>query len=201
MKKALLIISSVLALFILGACASTPEEPAATATPEPAPKEDPQMRRDLPDWFMMPPVAEDAIYGLGMAKMSSDSLSRDTAIARARKDIAFQVSTRVQASMSDYAQESGVDGNTQVINFVESVSKQVADVELRNAVTEQVYPAVDGTWYAMVSYPKSNITDEVEQIFSRNEDAAFAEFKADEALRRLEADLEANPLQSSVKPE
>ncbi len=200
MKKALLIISSVLALFILGACASTPEEPAEKAAPEPV-KEDPQMRRDLPDWFMLPPVAEDAIYGLGMAKMSSDSLSRDTAIARARKDIAFQVSSRVKASMSDYAQESGVDGNTQVINFVESVSKQVADVELRNAVTEKVYPAVDGTWYAMVSFPKANFTEEVEDIFSRNEDAAFAEFKADEALRRLEADLESNPLQSSVKPE
>lgn len=200
MKKTLLIISSVLALFILGACASAPEKPEEKPAPEPV-KEDPQMRRDLPDWFMMPPVAEDAIYGLGMAKMSSDSLSRDTAIARARKDIAFQVSTRVQASMSDYAQESGVDGNTQVINFVESVSKQVADVELRNAVTEQVYPAVDGTWYAMVSFPKANFTEEVEEIFSRNEDAAFAEFKADEALRRLEADLEANPLQSTVKPE
>lgn len=189
MKKSLTFISTILALVILAGCASSKEE---------APKEDPMQRRDLPEWFLVPPTADETIYGLGMAKQSSDSLSRETAVARARRDIAFQVSTRVKAMLSDYAQDSGADGETQTIAMVESVSKQVADVELTNTTTEKIYPAVDGTWYALVSFPKSELLTSVENIFSRNEDAAFAEFKAQEAMRRLEADIESNPMKSEV---
>ena len=187
MRKHLIIVSALLALILLAGCATGGGEP--------------KERRDLPEWFLNPPVSEDAIYGLGMAKMSSDSLSRDTAIARARKDVALQVSTRVQSMLTDYAQEAGVDGNTQVISLVESITKQVADVELKNAVTEKVYAAMDGNWFAMVSYPKANFTEEVAGIFSRNEDAAFAEFKADEALKMLEASLADEPLQSAATAE
>ena len=184
MKKNLIFIGSILMLIaLLAGCASG---------------EKVEERRDLPEWYLNPPVSEDVIYGLGQAKMSSDSLSRDTAIARARKDVAFQVSTRVQSMMTDYAQEAGADGNSQAITFVESITKQVADVELNGAVTEKVYAAVDGNWYAMVSYPKNAMTEEVADIFARNEDAAFAEFKADQALEMLEASLEDEPLKSTA---
>lgn len=195
MKRSFAMIGSVLMLVaFLAGCASK-EKPA----PAPAEnKETIQQRRDLPDWFLNPPVVEDTIYGLGMAKMSSDSLSRDTAIARARKDVALQVSSRVQSMMTDYAQEAGAEGSTQVITFVESVTKQVADVELKGAVTEKVYAANDGNWFAMVSYPKSALTEEVSDIFTRNEEAAFAEFKATQALERLEASLANDPLKSSA---
>ena len=47
-----------------------------------------------------------------------------------------------------------LEGNTQTINFVESITKQVADVEIKGSVTEKVYAAVDGNWFAMVSYEK-----------------------------------------------
>lgn len=174
---------SLVAMIFLASCSSEPEEP-------------PQ-RRDLPQFFINPPIAEDVLYGLGMAKLSNDSLSRDTAVARARKDIAFQVSARVQSMLTDYAQDSGVDGNSQTITFVESITKQVTDIELRGAVTEEVYPAVDGTWYAMVSFPKNAMVDEVQQVFQRNEDAAFAEFKAQQAMDRLNMEMDNNPPKSA----
>jgi PBP1b-binding outer membrane lipoprotein LpoB len=188
MKKNLVIISALLALVLLVGCASGRGEKV-------------KERRDLPDWFLNPPSSEDVIYGLGMAKMSSDSLSRDTAIARARKDVALQVSTRVQSMMTDYIQESGTPDNTQTINFVESITKQIADVELRNSVTDKVYAATDGNWFAMVSYPKGNFTEEVATFLTRNEDAAFAEFKADEALKMLESSLASDPVKSSATAE
>ena len=71
MKKRLIVLSTILALVMLAGCASGGGEKV-------------KERRDLPDWFLNPPVSEAVIYGLGMANMSSDSLSRDTAIARAR---------------------------------------------------------------------------------------------------------------------
>ncbi len=185
MKKNVIVIAAVLMIVgLLAGCAGGGDKV--------------KERRDMPEWYLNPPVAEDVIYGLGQAKLSSDSLSRDTAIARARKDIALQVSARVQTMMTDYAQEAGAEGNSQSITFIETITKQVADVELKGTTTEEVYPAVDGNWYAMVSYPRNAMTDEVADIFVRNEDAAFAEFKADQALEMLEASLEDEPLKSSA---
>ena len=109
------------------------------------------------------------------------------------------MSATVQSMLTDYAQEAGSGDSTQTLSFVESVTKQVADIELRNTVTEEVYAAVDGSWYALVSFPKNNMVSEVNNVFARNEDAAFAEFKADQALDRLNYELENNPPSSMAE--
>ena len=159
--------------------------------------EGPPQRRDLPDFFLNPPTPADQYVGLGMAKLQDDNLSRTTALARARADIASQVSVRVESMLTDYAQDSGADGNSQTLTFVERVSKEVTQLELNGAITQQQYPAEDGTWYAMVYFPKAALLEEVGQVFARNEDAAFAEFKAQQALERLDANLENDPMMSA----
>ncbi len=172
---------AVAAVLLLSACAT--KEGSSTVT----------QRRDLPDFFLNPPQLEDQYVGLGMAKLKDDNLSRTTAQARARADIAAQVAVTVESMLTDYAQESGADDNTQTLTFVERVSKEVANIELKGAVTQEQYPANDGTWYVMVYFPKAAMLEEVDQVFTRNEDAAFAEFKAQQALERLNAELEDNP--------
>ncbi|MDA3809177.1 MAG: hypothetical protein PF518_02490 [Spirochaetaceae bacterium] len=189
MKKTGIGISILLAAILLASCASAPPPAAA-----PAPVAEPTAKgSNLPDFFLNPPTYEDQIVGLGMAKMSSDSISRQTAIMRARTDIAFQMNTRVEAMLTDYFQEAGSGDDVQVITFVESISKQIANIELKNAVTKQ-QAENEGTWYAMVVYPVRELVSEVDNLFKRNENAAFAEFKADEAMRRLDASLEDKPL-------
>lgn len=187
MKKTGIVFSILLSAMILASCASTPE--ATEQAPE---------RRDLPQFFLNPPVYEDQIVGLGMAKMSSDSISRQTAVARARTDIAFQMDTRVESMLTDYFQEAGSGEDTQAITFVESISKQIANIELKNAKTVEVYAATDGNWYAMVTYPLRELVSEVSSVFERNETAAFAEFKASEAMRRLDENLEDQPLTTTA---
>jgi hypothetical protein len=189
MKKTGIVLSILLVAMLMASCASAPPPPAAAPVVEQPPE-----RRDLPQFFLNPPVYEDQIVGLGMAKMSSDSISRQTAVARARTDIAFQMDTRVESMLTDYFQEAGSGTDVQAITFVESISKQITNIELKNAKTVEVYPAVDGNWYAMVTYPLRELVSEVENLFQRSETAAFAEFKADEALRRLDASLEDQPL-------
>ena len=181
------VLLAIAAVIALSGCASDDGEPVSTV----------EERRDLPQFFLTPPTPEDQYVGLGMAKLEDDSLSRATALTRARRDIANQVSVRVESMLTDYAQESGADGNTQTLTFVESVTKEVSQLELKGAVTKEQYPASDGTWYAMVYFPKAALLETVGDVFSRNEDAAFAEFKAQQALARLEADLEDQPLQSA----
>lgn len=151
---------------------------------------------DIPSWYLNPPQADDAIYGVGSGRMSKLDTSRTMAISRARNDIAFQVSATVKAAIYDYAQEAGVDNNNQVINFTETVSKQITETTLNGTKTEKVEVGKDGTVYALVSYPVNAFTDMAKEAFMRNEDAAFAEFKAGEALKKLDSELKNNPPQA-----
>lgn len=181
----------ILGLLVFG-CASEPE-PAPEPAPEPVEEEDTGASIDAPDWFLLPPQADDAIYGVGVAKMADLARSRTVATSRARDDIAFQMNAQIQAAITDYAQESGVDDNNQVINFVETVSRQTTETTLQGATPEDAYVGEDGTVYILVSYPTNNFLQATEEAFQRNEDAAFAEFKAQQALERLDSQLQNNP--------
>jgi len=180
----------MLALLFVAGCASDPEPAPA---PAPAPEPEPQQSIDAPDWFLNPPQADDAIYGIGTAKMSDLARSRNVATSRARNDIAFQMNAQIQAAITDYAQESGVDDNNQVINFVETISRQTTETTLQGTRQEEAYVAQDGTVFILVSFPKNNFLQASQEAFQRNEDAAFAEFKAQQALDRLDAQMQNNP--------
>ncbi|MFP4637526.1 MAG: LPP20 family lipoprotein [Spirochaetaceae bacterium] len=175
-----LIVVLIVVAFVVS-CASDAEEEA-----EPAPAE----QAGAPDWYLNPPTAEDALYGVGSAKMSSLDTSRRMAMSRAREDIAFQMNASIEAAIVDYAQESGVDDNNQVINFVENISRQVTETTLEGTTPEEVSQGPDGTIYALMSFPKENYRQATGEAFQRNEDAAFAEFKAEQALDYLDRQLE-----------
>lgn len=172
-------------MFSLLGCASKSKENKIS--------EGPAKSTDYPDFFLNPPSPEEHFVGLGMAKLEDENLSRATALARARADIATQVSVSVETMLTDYAQESGADGNVQTLSFVEQISKEVASIDLKESVTKSNYPAKDGTWFVMVYYPKTALLEKVGNVFARSEDSAFAEFKAQQALERLNAEVENNP--------
>ena len=157
------------------------------------PRNDPD---DIPIFYLIPPIADDAIYGVGDAKMSSLSMSRTTAISRARDDIARQVEVLVTNAITDYAQEAGQGNNNQAIEFTEIVSRQLVEVTLRGLITREVVIGRDGTVYALVKYPIDNLLEAANDNFERNQASAFAEFKADEAVAKLNEELDKNPPQA-----
>lgn len=171
----------LLVAVVLAGCKSAPE-PTAQQAPS-----------GVPDFYLNPPQADDAIYGVGSAQMSSLDNSRRMALARAREDIAFQMNAAIEAAIVDYSQEAGVDGGNQVISFVETISRQVTETTLQGTRQEQVAQGPDGTVYALVSFPVGNFRDQTAQAFQRNEDAAFAEFQAQQALEYLDSQLENSP--------
>lgn len=162
----------------------------------PSTQETVKAAKDLPEWYLNPPVAEDAIYGVGSAKMSYLDMSRTVALSRARDDVARQVTVAVQNAIKDYAQEAGADGKTQTIQFTETVSKQSANISLKGCRTEEVIQGKDDTIFALVVYPIDQLKEESHSQFQRNEAAAWAEFNAREAERWLDDELEENPPQS-----
>lgn len=189
MKKSVILVTvAVLAVAFIAGCASPPP-------PAPAPSQE-QAPPGLPSFYLNPPQADDAIYGVGSAKMSTLDTSRRMAISRAREDIAFQMNAAIQAAIIDYAQEAGVDGESQVISFVETISRQVTETTLQGTRQEQIEQGPDGTIYALVSYPLNGFAEAAGEAFRRNEDAAFAEFKADQALQMLDSQLQSSPPQS-----
>ena len=148
---------------------------------------------DLPDWVLNPPLAEDAVYGIGEAKMSTISTSRTMAVSRARDDVARQVEVTIKNALTDYFQEAGEGENTQAVQFVESVSRQIAEVTLNGARAIRFHILDDGTHYALVEYPVNSLSDAANESFARNDAAQFAEFKAEQALERLDQELKSNP--------
>jgi hypothetical protein len=149
--------------------------------------------KEIPSFYLKPPQSKDTIYGVGEARLSTLTLSRTTALSRARDDVARQVQTAVKNAVTDYAQQSGEGKNQQTIQFVETVSRQVANVTLSGVRTDRIEVSNDGTVYALVSYPVANILQTAQTEFQRNEASAFAEFKADQALKQLNAEIENNP--------
>lgn len=156
-------------------------------------------KREIPSFYLNPPTSKDYIYGVGEAHLSTLSLSRTIALSRARDDVARQVQVAVKNAITDYAQQAGEGKNQQTVQFVETVSRQIVDVTLSGVRTEKIEPATDGTVYALVSYPVANLKEVASREFARNEASAFAEFKANEALKRLDAELQDNPPRAGAK--
>jgi hypothetical protein len=187
MKKITVALLVVLVAFFAISCASAP---AAQVEPE---------KSNLPDFVLNPPMATDAIYGVGYAKQSTMALSMKVAETNARADIASQIETTIQAAVTAYTQEAGVDENTQTISFVESITRQITDTTLSGAITKSRAPMDDGGVWVLMVYSKDALIESFEEVaeeFERNEDAAFAEFKAAQALEKLDFQLENNPTQS-----
>lgn len=144
--------------------------------------------RDIPEWSLMPPVAEGYIYGVGQAKKQNPSLSKKVATQRARDEIAATVKTRVESMIKDFMQESGVGERAEALEFTQSVSKGVTDATLTGSMIKSTYPAKDGTFFVLVEYS----LDEARRAAiesARKEEALFNEFKAEQGFEALEAEL------------
>ena len=173
MKKHYFIFAAVISvsLIMVMGCFSSPSSPQAT----------------IPDWVdELPP--DDAFWGIGFAKLQNESLARDTATSRARRDVAAQLGTLVQSMLTDYAREAGTLQNSTSLQFIESVTRNVIDMNISGASPNAQRRMPDGTWWVRVSLKKADAQKLASDIIE-NEASRYAEFKAQEALRMLDAQI------------
>ena len=185
MKKCVTVLFALmLALTVIG-CKSAP---ASAANP------------NLPDFVLNPPVQEDAIFRIGSAKLSSLNQSMTMAEARARQSLAFQLSANVQAMITDYARDAGTTNNTTALQLSEQVGRQLTQTTLVGAVPTKREQTPDGTFWVLISYSKSAAakaaSDTMKGIID-NDASRYAEFKAMDALKLMDAQLE----KTGTKPE
>jgi len=142
---------------------------------------------NTPEWLNdFPP--EDVIWGIGTAKQSSPSMSMTTAEARARVAIARQLQTRVQAMFTDYNLDAGNVNAQANSSLQEDVSRQITNMDVSGARPIKRWEAPDGTWWFLVEFKKSDARNTVASILG-NQEAAFAQFKAQQALDMLDTQL------------
>jgi hypothetical protein len=178
MKKACSILLVLSLILMVAACAS---KPATSTTTGPT---------TTPEWINdFPP--EDVLWGIGTAKQSSAQMSMTTAEARGRVAIARQLNTKVQAMFTDYNLDAGNVNNQANASMQEDVSRQVTNMDVSGARPIKRWQAPDGTWWYLVEMKKSDVKSTVAGILG-NQEAAFAQFKAQQALDMLDAQLAKN---------
>jgi len=173
MKKFSLILLILAVGFALAGCAS--KKPSLGSA------------SDVPPWLNDFP-SDDVIWGIGSAKQSSESMSMTTAEARARTAIARQLETKVQAMFTDYNLDAGNVKNQANTSLQENVSRQITNVDISGAKPIQRWKGKDGTWWCLVELKKSDAKEKVSSIL-KNEEAAYAQFKAQQALQMMDAQL------------
>ncbi len=190
MKTLSKILMTVSVIALVASCGSTPS-PAPVDMPSPKAAARPATPLDLPDWYVNTPEEDDTyIYGTG------DATSRrmNIAISKAQQAAQVMISTRtkatVQSKVKNFSQEAGMNENTQVVEFYQEAGVTVSNNTLSGLQVLKKYPYMlpGGSYhaYVLVGLRKDVVNKAlVNQI--KDDKALYAEFKASQAFKELEA--------------
>lgn len=190
-KKSVKIIAiATVVAAVFASCASAPKEKPADDKPavsqiigaEGVP---------MPEWVNKIPKSTETFYAVGYSKLKNRQQAKTAAAQASRDEISRWVGTNVKNALTNYYNESGEGDNTQALSYFENISKQVSDQSLVGSEIEETWIDPEGGAYCLVSMPKENVGKNFENVtgeFVRNEAAAFADFKAKEALKFLDAE-------------
>lgn len=177
MKRVLVVLISVLAVFMLASCVMTNGGSEKLAD----------------DWWNNPPAdTPEFHYEIGNAKGSTLQISRDWAKANANTALAQYVSNTVDAITTTYVNDAGEVAqdkqNMQALQAFESVSKQKAQATL-TGVQYKYHEMSDGSVYVLASLPIGPLAEELKanvkeafEPFVQNEAAAEANSRMQNAI-------------------
>ena len=147
-----------------------------------------------PEWMNKTPVSEDLYYVVGDGRdAQTDTVKRNLARTDAMAKLAQWKDAVVADTMKNYIEEGGVIGNTQTLMRFEQATVTRANANVAGFDQVEYWVDPNGIYHILYSYPKNNLKKDFEATvseFQRNEAAAFADFKAQEAFRYLEAQLD-----------
>ena len=124
--------------------------------------------------------------------MASTNLTLQAADARARTDIAMKLDVEVQAMIIDYSRTAGTEINqTAALTFYESISRQIAQANLSGVEVVRREQTADGSYWTLARINKAEAARATAEIID-SEASRYAEFKALEALKMMEQQLNRN---------
>ncbi len=147
---------------------------------------------DIPDWYLNPPQAEDAILEAGDAVKHSMGLAKEAADARARDAIARTIEVKVNSMFKNFMQESGVGEEAEALEFTSSVSKQITANVLRGVRITKRDMRPEGNMYHAYSLAQYDLNSLVQESLNaaRKQKALYNEAKANLSFQELEKEIE-----------
>jgi hypothetical protein len=150
---------------------------------------------DMPPWINEQPP-EGILWGIGVSSNTQQNMRLTMADSAARQDLARQLQVLAQGMVTDYAREAGGIDNTAAMQFQESVSRQIAQANLQGAVRDLVWTTSDKkTLWMRLKLSKEDAARtaaEQTQKAIESEAARYAEFKAMDALKMMDQQIEKN---------
>lgn len=193
--------AAVLAVAALVGCSSAPKpgSPEAAAaeqkkTEEAATKAVSKAISNIPEWYLTPPVATNAMYAAGVATSGDMQFAVDRALLSAKTALASQLNNRVSSRIRDFMNEVGLANDASMSAEAERVSQNVVtEVNLAGFRREKSEVFQEGRTYrayVLVQYPMGDANKIVrDQV--RKSDQLEARLRASKAFQELEKEIEA----------
>jgi len=163
MKRTYVIIAALLVALMVIACGSTGGGSGSSgggsqATPERKVGAGiPQVVKDA-----IKNVPEDALIGIGTAKLGTVSLSRTAAATRARAEISRQMNTMIRDMVRDYTASSEVDPSA-TVSFTENITTALSEAKLQGATVVAEEMDDGGGYWVVVMLSKTSTVAEINQ--------------------------------------
>jgi hypothetical protein len=150
---------------------------------------------NAPKWTCVPQYQND-YAGVGIAEKSAAGMDhmRRVALANGRSDIAQQIQTQVKDKITIYTGTTGVAKSETVDKSIETITKQVAKVDLSGSKAVDMWTAPSGAIYMLVSVSQKSANEQIKNNIRtsfKNDEALWQQFKAKNALEELEKDFPA----------
>jgi hypothetical protein len=146
-----------------------------------------------PSWVRKAPEDPDVQYFVGEGRNGQTiTAKKNSANQDAVRQLGVWKEAVIAAAIKDYVDESGETGNTQSLEKMQVTSITRAKANTSGFKEQESWIAPDGHYVGLYSYPKANLSKDFKAAvndFVRNESAAFADFKAEEAFRYLEQEM------------
>ncbi|MCL2271668.1 MAG: hypothetical protein FWC19_02545 [Treponema sp.] len=110
-------------------------------------------------------VPEDALIGIGTARMASLSQSRTISATRARAELSRQMDTIVRDMVRDYTAGSEVDHSAS-LSFQENITITLSQSRLQGSSIVAEDEDKDGNYWTAIMLSKSSVVNEINQAVS-----------------------------------
>ena len=165
MKKILFVSVCILSAFMAASCASTKKAESSSgnapaSTSQSARMVNTRIPKSIRD--AMAKCPEDAVIGVGTAKMASLSQSRTISATRARAELSRQMDTIVQDMVRDYTAGSEVD-HSAVLSYQENITVALSQARLVGASIVEEDEDANGNYWTAVMLTKTGAVNEINQ--------------------------------------
>lgn len=166
----------------------TRAKPATDVAPAPSR----EVLRNLPGWFAKPPTDDKFLYGPATAVSRDLQIAINKAETEGRNNIAQQLEVKYGALNKRFAEEVGRDAGSQLLDQYTQVYKATVSQVLYGSRAKQQTMRVEGGVYrafVLMELPTGEMAKRLlDQI--RTQEQLYTRFRASEAFKELDAELE-----------